>query len=75
MVLKLGLSLSERSRALGCSRMKYLERHLGLREMKLLENGESLHIAKLHAWYSSPNIIRNFKSRLLRWAGHVARME
>ena len=25
--------------------------------------------------YSSPNIIRNLKSRLLRWAGHVARME
>ena len=25
--------------------------------------------------YSSPNIIRSFKSRRLRWAGHVARME
>ena len=25
--------------------------------------------------YSSPNIIRNHKSRRLRWAGHVARME
>ena len=25
--------------------------------------------------YSSPNIIRNLKSRQLRWAGHVARME
>ena len=25
--------------------------------------------------YSSPNIIRNLKSRRLRWAGHVARME
>ena len=25
--------------------------------------------------YSSPNIIRNFKSRRLRWAGHEARME
>ena len=25
--------------------------------------------------YSSPNIIRNFKSRRLRWAGHVARTE
>ena len=24
---------------------------------------------------SSPNIIRNLKSRRLRWAGHVARME
>ena len=25
--------------------------------------------------YSSPNIIRGLKSRRLRWAGHVARME
>ncbi|KAJ4443586.1 hypothetical protein ANN_05260 [Periplaneta americana] len=33
-----------------------------------------LHNAKLHALYSSPDIIRNIKSRRLRWAGHVARM-
>jgi hypothetical protein len=25
--------------------------------------------------YLSPNIIRVIKSRILRWAGHVARME
>ena len=25
--------------------------------------------------YSSPNIIRNLKSRRLRWAGHISRME
>ena len=25
--------------------------------------------------YSSPNIIRSLKSRRLRWAGHVARVE
>ena len=34
-----------------------------------------LHNAQLHALYSSPNIIRNLKSRRLIWAGHVARME
>ena len=34
-----------------------------------------LHNAELYALYSSPNIIRNIKSRRLRWAGHVARME
>ena len=28
-----------------------------------------------NALYSSPNIIRDLKSRRLRWAGHVARME
>ncbi|KAJ4439876.1 hypothetical protein ANN_08005 [Periplaneta americana] len=30
--------------------------------------------SELHALYSSPDIIRNIKSRRLRWAGHVARM-
>ena len=34
-----------------------------------------LHNAELHALYSSPNIIRDLKSRRLGWAGHVARME
>ncbi|KAJ4448579.1 hypothetical protein ANN_10598 [Periplaneta americana] len=33
-----------------------------------------LHNAELHALYSSPDIIRNIKSRRLRWAGHVARI-
>ena len=32
-----------------------------------------LHNAELNSLYSSPNIIRNLKSRRLRWAGHVAR--
>ena len=34
-----------------------------------------LHNAQLHALCSSPNIIGNFKSGRLRWAGLVARME
>ena len=34
-----------------------------------------LHRKELYALYSSPNIIRVIKSRRLRWAGHVARME
>jgi hypothetical protein len=29
---------------------------------------------ELHNLYSSPNIIRQIKSRRMRWAGHVARM-
>ncbi|KAJ4427026.1 hypothetical protein ANN_26825 [Periplaneta americana] len=33
-----------------------------------------LHNTELQALYSSPDIIRNIKSRCLRWAGHVARM-
>jgi hypothetical protein len=30
---------------------------------------------ELHSLYSSPNIVREIKSRRMRWAGHVARME
>jgi hypothetical protein len=33
-----------------------------------------LHNEELHILYSSPNI-RQIKSRKMRWAGHVARME
>jgi hypothetical protein len=33
-----------------------------------------LHNEELHILYSSPNIIRQIKSRRMRWAGHVACM-
>jgi hypothetical protein len=33
-----------------------------------------LHNEELHILYPSPNIIRQIKSRIMRWAGHVARM-
>ena len=41
------------------------------------ENGEwrKLHNEELHSLYRSLNIVRVIKSRKLRWAGHVARME
>jgi hypothetical protein len=38
------------------------------REWRKLQTGE------LHDLYSSPNIVRQIKSRGMRWAGHVARM-
>ena len=34
-----------------------------------------LHNEQLHGLYSSRNIVRAIKSRRMRWAGHVARME
>ena len=34
-----------------------------------------LHNEELHWLYRSPNIASGIKSRKLRWAGHVARME
>jgi hypothetical protein len=38
-----------------------------------LENYK-LHNDELYNLYSSPNIVEGIKSRMLRWAGHVARM-
>jgi hypothetical protein len=35
---------------------------------------EKLHNDELHDLYSSPNIVRVIKSKMMRWAGHVARM-
>ena len=34
-----------------------------------------LHNEELNDLYCSPNIVRLIKSRRMRWAGHVARME
>ena len=47
---------------------------MGLRD-KITGEWRKLHNAELHALYSSSNIIGNLKSRRLRWAEHVARME
>jgi hypothetical protein len=33
-----------------------------------------MHNEELHHLYSSPNTIRMIKSRMIRWAEHVARM-
>ena len=41
----------------------------GVKEWRKLHNGE------LNDLYCSPNILRVIKSRRMRWAGHVARME
>ena len=42
---------------------------------KITGDWRKLHNTELHALYSSPNIIRNLKSRRLRWTAQVARME
>ena len=34
-----------------------------------------LHSEELHDLYSSPNIIQVIKSKIRKWAGHVAHME
>ena len=39
------------------------------------EEWRRLHNEELHSLYRPPNIVKVIKSRRLRWAGHVARME
>ncbi|KAJ4434404.1 hypothetical protein ANN_22965 [Periplaneta americana] len=53
---------------------KVLRKIFGAKSDEVTGDWRKLHNAELHALYSSPDIIRNIKSRRLRWAGHVARM-
>jgi len=41
----------------------------------LTREWRKLHTEELYEPYSSPDIIRVIKSRKMRWAGHVARMD
>ena len=54
---------------------KVLRKIFGAEKDEITGEWRKLHNAELHALYSSPSIIRNLKSRRLRWAGLVARME
>ena len=54
---------------------KVLRKIFGANRDEIIGEWRKLHNAELHGLYSSPNIIRNLKSRRLSWAGHVARME
>ncbi|KAJ4439183.1 hypothetical protein ANN_15142 [Periplaneta americana] len=53
---------------------KVLRKIFGAKRDEITGEWRKLHNTELHALYSSPDIIRNIKSRRLRWAGHVARM-
>ena len=54
---------------------KVLRKIFGAKRDEITGEWRKLHKAELHALYSLPNIIRNLKSKRLRWAGHVARMD
>ncbi|KAJ4441857.1 hypothetical protein ANN_11716, partial [Periplaneta americana] len=53
---------------------KVLRKIFGAKRDEVTGEWRKLHNTELHALYSSADIIRNIKSRRLRWAGHVARM-
>jgi hypothetical protein len=46
----------------------------GHRRDEVTGEWRNLHNGELHNLYSSPDIIRQIKSRRMRWAGHVVRM-
>ena len=48
---------------------------MGIKRDKIAGEWRNLQNTELQVLCLSHNIIRNFKSRRLRWAGHVAHME
>jgi hypothetical protein len=53
---------------------RVLRRIFGPKRDEVTGEWRKLHKGELHNLYSSPDIIRQIKSRRMRWAGHVARM-
>jgi hypothetical protein len=54
---------------------RILRRIFGPKRDEMTGEWRKLHNEELHNLYSSPDIIRQIKSRRMRCAGHVARME
>ncbi|KAJ4450854.1 hypothetical protein ANN_02285 [Periplaneta americana] len=54
---------------------KVLRKIFGAKRDEVTGEWRKLHNTELHALYSSPDIIGNIKSRRLRWARHVVRMD
>jgi hypothetical protein len=53
---------------------RVLRRIFGPKTYEVTGEWRKLHSEELDNLYSSPDIIRQMKSRRIRWAGHVARM-
>ena len=54
---------------------RVLRRIFGPKKDGVTEELRKLHNEELNDLYTSPNIVLLIKSRILRWVGHVARME
>jgi hypothetical protein len=54
---------------------RVLRRIFGPKRDEVTGGCRKLHNEELHNLYSSPIIIRMIRSRRMRWAGHVARIE
>ena len=56
-------------------RLRVLRRIFGLKRDGVTGEWRKVHNEEPNDLYCSPNIVRVIKSRRMRWAGHVARME
>jgi hypothetical protein len=68
------LTLKEENR-LRVFENRVLRRIFGPKRDEVTGEWRKLHYKELHDLYSSPSIIRIIKSRRMRWAGYVARLE
>jgi hypothetical protein len=53
---------------------RVLRRIIGPKREEVMGEWRKLHNVELHNLHLSPDIIRQTKSRRMRWAGHVARV-
>jgi hypothetical protein len=53
---------------------RFLRSIFGPKRDEVIGEWRKLHNEELHNLYSSQNIIKQIKSWIMRWAGHVARM-
>ena len=61
-------------RRLGVFEKRVLRRIFGAKREEVTREWIKLHNEELNDLYSSPDIIRVIKSRIMRWTRHVARM-
>jgi hypothetical protein len=53
---------------------KVLRRISGLKRDEVTGEWRKLHSGELHNLYSTPNIIRQIKSKRMRWVGQITHM-
>jgi hypothetical protein len=73
MGVKLGLTLSQEHR-LRVFENRVLRGIFGPKGDEVTGEWKKLHSGELHNLHSSPDIVRQIKSRSMRWAGHVVRI-